>query len=283
MRSSLMVCVLVATLAATPGQAQTPQTFNACYVPKFGAMYLIKLSGLPSECLSTSHVEITWTEGAGGIADGSVTTSKLADGAVTTAKLADQAIATSKLSMGAVTADRLANGAVTGAHVVDASLTGADLAPNSVGTSQLVDAGVTTADIQDGAITSSKIGSDVRLMPATCTTDQSIKWDGSAWVCAYPGAISGLETVSAVFVRGTVSGEGGALTETFVASCPATKHVLGGGYAIRFDYGRGLVQFDRPISASQPVAGRGWAVTLMWENNRQTEITVYAVCAIVAP
>jgi hypothetical protein len=43
--------------------AQTPTTFNACYVPSVGAVYLIKLTGLPASCLSTSHVEITWTEG----------------------------------------------------------------------------------------------------------------------------------------------------------------------------------------------------------------------------
>lgn len=89
----LPVLAVAAVLAlglvpARPAQAQE-QTFYACYVPDVGAIYLIKLEGLPGECLSTGHVEISWTEGGSAtIPDNSITTAKLVDLAVTTAKLA---------------------------------------------------------------------------------------------------------------------------------------------------------------------------------------------------
>ncbi|MCH1579346.1 MAG: hypothetical protein L7S55_01465 [Luminiphilus sp.] len=58
--------------------------------------------------------------------------------------------------------------------------------------------------------------------PRTCTTDQIIKWDGSAWVCA---SLSGplLETV---YVDCT---EGFATPETCSASCAAGKQLVSGG------------------------------------------------------
>lgn len=55
--------------AVAPGSASAQQqTFDACYVPEVGALYLINLSGLPTECLSTDHVQVNWTEG-GGVTD----------------------------------------------------------------------------------------------------------------------------------------------------------------------------------------------------------------------
>src|SRR5204863_2444466 len=80
--------VALGALLTWPAAAQTPTTFHACYVPSVGAMYMIKLTGLPPGCLAAAHVEVSWTEG-GTSADGSITTAKLADGAVTTVKLAD--------------------------------------------------------------------------------------------------------------------------------------------------------------------------------------------------
>ena len=51
--------VAALALAGVPGRAQAQQTFNACYVPSVGAIYLIGLTGLPTACLATSHVQVT--------------------------------------------------------------------------------------------------------------------------------------------------------------------------------------------------------------------------------
>lgn len=48
----------------------------------------------------------------------------------------------------------------------------------SVGTSSLADQSVTTAKLADGAVTAAKLAS------SGCTTDQILKYNGSAWVCA---------------------------------------------------------------------------------------------------
>jgi len=78
-------------VAAGRAQAQTPATYDACYVPSVGAMYLIKLTGLPGQCLATDHVPVSFSSGAA-VADGAITTAKLADGAVTSSKLAADAV-----------------------------------------------------------------------------------------------------------------------------------------------------------------------------------------------
>ena len=63
--------------------------------------------------------------------------------------------------------------------------------------------------------------------PRTCTTDQIIKWDGSAWVCA---SLSGplLETV---YVDCTA---GFATPATCSASCSGGKQLVSGG--CQFNY-----------------------------------------------
>src|SRR2546425_1834994 len=115
---ALALGVVLLRSAAT----QTPTTFYACYVPSVGAMYMIKLAGLPTACLSTAHVQIDWTEG-GAVPDGSITTPKLADRAVTTAKL-DNA---------AVTLTKLATNSVGSAQIVDDAVGSADIAAGAVG------------------------------------------------------------------------------------------------------------------------------------------------------
>lgn len=110
---AVMAAVLTPPLLAQEG----PQTFHACYVPQVGAMYLIQLDGLPETCLSENHVEISWTEGEDGIADGAVTTEKLADGAVTEVKMADGSVTAAALADGSVTTDALADAAVSASKI----------------------------------------------------------------------------------------------------------------------------------------------------------------------
>lgn len=64
MRLSTTLCLaLSAALVLAPAAGHAQQTFQACYVPDVGALYLIGLEGLPTSCLATGHVEISWTEG----------------------------------------------------------------------------------------------------------------------------------------------------------------------------------------------------------------------------
>lgn len=109
--SALTGTAAVASCILSPRlvQAQQPQTFFACYVPDVGAIYMIKISGLPANCLSVSHVEISWTEDT---PDTSITTAKLADSSVTTPKLANSSVTTAKLADSAITAVKIAAGAI---------------------------------------------------------------------------------------------------------------------------------------------------------------------------
>lgn len=141
---------LCAILHAEPAAAQGT-TYFACYVPTVGAMYLIKLPGLPGACLSTSHQQVSWTDGAA-LTDGSITTPKLADGAVTTAKLLDGGVGTVDLADGAVTSPKLAAGSVGTAQLADGSVTSAKLASGGsrLGVPHIVQVGPLTAPNQSG-------------------------------------------------------------------------------------------------------------------------------------
>lgn len=63
--SILAFVILAGTLLCT-GSLKAQQTFQACYVPEVGVIYLINQQGLPTACVTASHVPFSWTEGAGG-------------------------------------------------------------------------------------------------------------------------------------------------------------------------------------------------------------------------
>lgn len=144
-----------------PAELSAQTTFTACRIPDVGAIYMIGLAGLPTECLDPSHVEFSWTEG-GTVADGGITTPKLADGAVTAAKLAadavdslsivDGSILGEDLRSGTIGSLQIANSSITGADVEDASLTAADLADGAAGSivqGLLGDSGGLTTNVTD--------------------------------------------------------------------------------------------------------------------------------------
>lgn len=53
--------------APTPSAAiaAAPAVFYACYIPIIGTVYRIKQPGLPNQCFFGSHVQFSWTDGAG--------------------------------------------------------------------------------------------------------------------------------------------------------------------------------------------------------------------------
>lgn len=126
-RSARKTRVLLASLIGMtiPAGITAQQTYEACYVPGVGAIYLIKQADLPAACLAEGHIAFRWTDGAA--ADGEITTAKLADGSVVTVKLADAAVTAVKLAAAAVGPAALADGAVSEAKLAFDAVTQAEL------------------------------------------------------------------------------------------------------------------------------------------------------------
>ncbi|HJS46534.1 MAG TPA: hypothetical protein VJ773_00970 [Gemmatimonadales bacterium] len=57
----IRIAALLAALVLMPAAAQA-QTFSACYVPKTGSVYRIKVDAAPQKC-GQNHVEFTWEAG----------------------------------------------------------------------------------------------------------------------------------------------------------------------------------------------------------------------------
>ena len=99
--------------------------------------------------------------------------------------------------------------------------------------------------------------------PRTCTTDQIIKWDGSAWVCA---SLSGplLETV---YVDCT---EGFATPETCSASCAAGKQLVSGG--CQFTYLKDAIYLQSTPN------GNSWSCGIGDGDQGSHVDSAYAIC-----
>lgn len=61
----IRVAVLLGALALLPAAAQAQTTITACYVPKSGSVYRVKVEGAPAKC-AKSHVEFSWETGVSG-------------------------------------------------------------------------------------------------------------------------------------------------------------------------------------------------------------------------
>lgn len=149
---------LALLLAAAPAAAQ--ETFHACYVPDVGAVYMIKITGLPQACLGESHVEFSWSEGMAELADGAVTLAKLAFDPATQEELDD--------AQAALQAEGTLN--EPGNPVHWSQLQGvpggfADGQDNTGGTSSDVDCVgcVETEELGDGAVTAAKIAPGTKV------------------------------------------------------------------------------------------------------------------------
>lgn len=141
-----MLAVVAIGGSSLPAELSAQTTFTACRIPDVGAIYMIGLTGLPTECLDPSHVEFSWTEGAA-VADGGITTPKLADGAVTAAKL----------GAGAVTQPALAAGAVDSLSIANGSILGEDVRAGTIGSLQIANSSITGADVEDASLTAADL------------------------------------------------------------------------------------------------------------------------------
>lgn len=188
---------------ASGGLEAQEVTYRACRVPGVGAIYMIGMEGLPSECLSTEHVEFSWTEG-GAPADGSVTTSTLADGAVTTAKIADGAVTMPKLASGAVDSTKVVNRGIAGADIALEALEGDHHILNSIGPREIAIEGVGSQEVADESLL------HWDLAPNSVRTSE-LGWEITA--AAGVRSTSGNEIVGA-------------------ATCSSGKVVVGGGHRV---------------------------------------------------
>jgi hypothetical protein len=257
----------LAALGSPPDAAAQQQTFRACYVPQVGAMYLLGLPGLPSECLSNEHEEISWTEGSS-TGEGSVGTAALADGAVTTDKLAD----------GAVTAAKLAAGSVGATHIEQGSVNRDHIGPDAVGLDELGDRSVGSEELRFGAI-GSELHFDEGVVTSTAIRDAGVRSpdiaDGAvAARHLAPGAVYGERLALQIQVidqEGTVLGFE-VVTPTM--SCPAGLEHLTAG----FFFASPSVQV-RGSSPWGPAGMQGWVFRIENTGAVAADYTLRLVCA----
>lgn len=155
----------------------------------------------------------------GGIADGSITSSKLADQSVGTAALIDGGVATVDLADNAVTTPKIINDAVTTPKIIDDAVTTAKIIDDAVTTAKITDNAVTTAKIEDDAVTAQKLDPAIIFVP----TGAIITFGGSTAPAGYlecnGQTTSGYAALAAVvgatvpdlrgeFVRGWDNGKG---------------------------------------------------------------------------
>lgn len=131
---------------------------------------------------------IAFTEIAGALADGQVTTSKLADAAVTTAKIADSAVTTAKINDAAVTNAKLADGSVLEAKIGSAAVTTGKIADAAVTEAKLNDGAVATAKIADAAVTNAKLANSTISGKALGTNLDSLSAGDGISMTAYDGS-----------------------------------------------------------------------------------------------
>ncbi len=155
------------------------------------------------------------------LADNAVTNAKMADNAVNTAELANGAVTAPKLNQmgastdqvlrwngtawapsnlppatgdnwgtqsvqvgaaltgnGSATPLNVATGGITTTHLLDGTVATIDLADNTVTNAKMADNAVNTAELVNGAVTAPK------LNQMGATTDQVLRWNGTAWAPA---------------------------------------------------------------------------------------------------
>ena len=142
--------------------------------------------------------------GAGGVADGSVTSAKLAADAVTQAKIAADAVG----------ANQLASSAVVTASIVDSNVTTAKIADNNI----------TTSKLADDAISYAKMGAEFTTIQAL--TGTTVDWSAAT---VFTKTITGTEALTFSNVEtGKVIDL--VLTGGTAVTLPASVNLISGTY-----------------------------------------------------
>jgi Collagen triple helix repeat (20 copies) len=121
-------------------------------------------------------------------------------------------------SLGAdITSGEIVDGTITGTDIGSATVTGSNIAAGTVANGNLTADAVTNAKILDGTIVFADLGQN------SCTTNQIIKWDGSAWACAADAGLTAeVDGVIGNEVFDITAGTGIGLTGTKAAGYTVT-------------------------------------------------------------
>ena len=185
----------------------------------------------------------------GGIADGSITSSKLADQSVGTAALIDGGVATVDLADNAVTTAKIADANVTTAKIADANVTTAKIADANVTTAKIADANVTTAKILDANVTTAKI-LDANVTTAKIADDAVTAAKVAPGLLLPTGAITAFGGSTAPTGYLECNGQSTSGYTALAAVVGANVPDLRGEFVRGWDNGRG-VDSGRSILSSQ--------------------------------
>jgi hypothetical protein len=257
----------VTLLGFGAGRAAAQTTYDACYVPAVGAIYLIRQAGLPTACLAQSHVAFSWTSG-GTVADGSITIAKLAFDPATQTEL--DAVLAQLVAMGTINIPTnpvdwtqlknvpagLADGVDDGGGVSsDLVCTGC------VGATDLANSAVTTPKIANGDVTEQKLSFNPTTQAELDSVTAALAAAGTINAATNPVDWTQLKNVPAGFADGTDAGGGvsdhgalAGLTDDDHAQYLLTDGVRNAtnGFAVTGTFGTGTI----------PTTGN--AVRLMW-------------------
>lgn len=178
-----------------------------------------------------------------------VASARIADGAVTAAKLNQMGATTGQLigwsgtawaptspagvGAGSITTTEIANNTILNADIsASAAIAGGKLAALSVGSAQIAADAITASELAPSAVSNSHVSASAaihlsKLGQSGATTNQVVKWNGSAWAPAADA--SGAATLTALddlFFAKTDSADDADVSSTTNISTP----VVGNGY-----------------------------------------------------
>jgi len=160
----------------------------------------------------------------GGIIVGlNIATSNLIDSSVSSAKLADNSVTSQKIKDGEVTSADIANGTIKGEDIADNTISDGKLA--QITSSNKVAGSAVQLSSSGGLVDSSGLS-----LLTTCSSNQILAWNGSAWACAAQsggggGGVTSLDALTGILTIANTSGSVSTITIDNAAADGSTKGI----------------------------------------------------------